>query len=189
MFLPVSLFLTILATAFVALPVVHSEQTRIAKTAEEKPATGSTARPTLQIIESKTFSPAVVEFLQQPLASQLITVNPNGSPQATIMWFKYEDGSLLFTTTTDRIKFRNMQKDPRATFVVLDPTNMYKWVTVHGTLSVDEREPVAFYSGLAAHYLNLNDEGLVEWRKTALLNNRTVLKFTPTQIRTMGFPQ
>ena len=189
MFLPISLFLTILATTCVALPIVHSEQTRLAKTAEEKPATGGAVRPTRQIIESKTFSPAVVEFLQRPLASQLITINPNGSPQATIMWFQYEDGALLFTTTTDRIKFRNMQKDPRATLVVLDPANMYKWVTVQGTLSVDDREPVVFYSGLAAHYLNLKDEGLAEWRKTAILDKRTVLKFTPTQVRTMGFPQ
>jgi PPOX class probable F420-dependent enzyme len=145
-------------------------------------------RPVRQVVTSKKFTPAVVEFLKKPWASQLVTTNPNGSPQVTIMWFKYEDGALLFTTTTDRIKFRNMQKDPRATLVVMDPTNMYKWVIVHGKLSVvDSRDPVAFYRGLAEHYLGA--EELVEWRKTAMMDNRTVLKLTPTQIRTMGFPQ
>jgi PPOX class probable F420-dependent enzyme len=130
----------------------------------------------------------VAEFLKKPWASQLVTTNPSGSPQATIMWFKYEDGALLFTTTTDRIKFRNMQKDPRATLVVTDSTNMYKWVIVHGKLSVvDNRDPIAFYSGLAEHYLGAAE--LAEWRKTAMMDNRTVLKLTPTQIRTMGFPQ
>jgi PPOX class probable F420-dependent enzyme len=133
---------------------------------------------------SKTFSPPAVEFLQHPFASQLVTINPKGSPQVTIMWFKYEDGALLFTTTTDRIKFRNMQKDPRATLAVTDPTNMYKWVIVHGKLSVDKRDPQAFYRGLADHYLT--GEALEAWKKTAQMENRTVLKLTPTQVRTMG---
>jgi PPOX class probable F420-dependent enzyme len=104
------------------------------------------------------------------------------------MWFKYENGALLFTTTTDRVKFRNMQKDPRVVFTVMDPTNMYKWVTVHGKLSVvDNREPRAFYSGLAEHYLDA--KALAEWRKTAAMDRRTVLRLTPTRITTMGFPQ
>ncbi len=84
----------------------------------------------------------------------------------------------------------NMQKDPRTALAVLDPTNMYEWVIVHRTLSsVDHPDPVAFYQELAKHYLNLDDAGVAEWRKTATLARRTVLKLTPTQIRTMGFAQ
>ena len=158
-----------------------------AEATSEKTKEGVSIRPVRQIVMSKAFAPAVAEFLKRPLASQLVTINPSGSPQATIMWFKYEDGTLLFTTTTDRIKFRNMQKDPRATLVVTDPANMYKWAIVHGKLSVDTRDPVAFYRGLAEHYLDA--AGLAEWRKTAVMDNRTVLKLTPTRIRTMGLPQ
>ena len=69
-----------------------------------------------QMDMTKTFTQAVKEFLQHLLASQLTTINPNGSPQVTVMWFQQEDGAVLFTTTTDRIKFRNMQKDARAVF-------------------------------------------------------------------------
>jgi len=133
---------------------------------------------------SKTFSLEAGEFLRRPLASQLVTINPKGGPQVTVMWFKYEDGALLFTTTTDRVKFRNMQKDPRATLAVVDPTNMYKWVIVDGKFSVDSRDPTAFYRGLAEHYLT--GEGLEAWKKSAQMEKRTVLKLTPTQIRTMG---
>lgn len=144
-------------------------------------------RPIRQIIESKTFPSAVVEFLQQPLASHLITINLDGSPQATVMWFKYENGVLLFTTTTDRVKFRNMQEDQRAVFTVMDPTNMYKWVTVQGELAIDNREPAAFYRGLAEHYLT--GDSLAAWKEMAVMDKRTVLKLTPTHIRAMGFPQ
>jgi PPOX class probable F420-dependent enzyme len=145
-----------------------------------------TERPVHGQREAKTFAPSVVDLLRHPLTSQLVTLNPNGTPQVTVMWFKYEDGALLFTTTTDRVKFRNHQRDPRAVFSVVDPTNMYRWVIVHGILSVDERDPAAFYRALAEHYLV--GEGLSAWQQRAVMDKRTVLRLTPIMIRTMGFP-
>lgn len=135
---------------------------------------------------SATLSPPVIEFLKRPLATQLATLNPSGSPQQTIMWFRYEEGDFLFTTTTDRMKFRNYQHDPRASLTILDPENMWKWVIVTGTLSVDNRDPLAFYQSLAEHYLD--EKRLAEWRRTAMLEKRTVLRLTPRRIRTRGFP-
>jgi len=182
MFFPYVILVAVIALSFSSPPSAHSEQ---AKEASKIPK--HSTRPNRQIIEAKTFSPALVDFLQQPVASQLVTINPDGSPQVTVMWFKYEDGALLFTTTTDRIKFRNMQKDPRAVLTVMDPTDMYKWVNVHGKFSVDTRDPAAFYRGLAEHYLT--GDSLAAWKEMAVMDKRTVLKLTPTHIRAMGFPQ
>jgi PPOX class probable F420-dependent enzyme len=182
MFFRHAILIVTAALSFSFPSLAHSQQATEAGTIQKH-----SIRPIRQIIEPKTFPPAVVEFLQQPIASHLVTINPNGGPQVTIMWFKYEDGALLFTTTTDRIKFRNMQKDPRAVLTVMDPTNMYKWVTVHGKLSIDNREPAAFYRGLAEHYLT--GDSLAAWKETAVMDKRTVLKLTPTHIRAMGFPQ
>lgn len=147
----------------------------------------TTARPARGTREGKAFVPGEVEFLQRPLASQLVTVNPSGTPQLTVMWFRYEDGALLFTTTTDRIKFRNQQKNGRAVLSVVDPTNMYKWVIVHGKLTVDNRDPAAFYRGLAEHYLT--GDALDAWRKMTTMDKRTVLRLTPTKVRSMGVAQ
>ena len=147
----------------------------------------TTARPSRDTREGKTFTPAETEFLQRPLASQLVTINPSGTPQLTVMWFRYENGAVLFTTTTDRIKFRNQQKNEQAVLSVVDPTNMYKWVIVHGKLSVDNRDPAAFYRGLADHYLS--GEALEAWRKMTTMDKRTVLRLTPTKIRSMGVAQ
>lgn len=147
----------------------------------------TTARPSRGTREGKSFVPEEVEFLQRPLASQLVTVNPSGTPQLTVMWFRYEDGALLFTTTTDRVKFRNQQKNGRAVLSVVDPTNMYKWVIVHGKLTVDNRDPAAFYRGLAEHYLT--GEALDSWRKMTTMDKRTVLRLTPIKVRSMGVTQ
>ena len=48
----------------------------------------TSARPSRELREGKTFAAGEVEFLQRPLASQLVTVNPNGTPQLTVMWFR-----------------------------------------------------------------------------------------------------
>ena len=63
---------------------------------------------------------------------------------------------------------------------------MRKWVIVTGTLSADNREPLAFYQSLAENYLE--EKRLAEWRRTTVLERRTVLRLTPQRIRTMGFP-
>ncbi|HEX9431029.1 MAG TPA: PPOX class F420-dependent oxidoreductase [Candidatus Bathyarchaeia archaeon] len=148
---------------------------------------GATVQPSRQVSSSATLPLTALEFLQRPLAAQLATVNPNGSPHQTIMWFRYVEGGFLFTTTTDRIKFRNVQHDPRASLTIVDPASMWRWVIVNGIRSVDGRDPVAFYRGLAEHYLD--PERFAEWQRRAVLERRTVLRLTPQRVRTMGFPE
>jgi PPOX class probable F420-dependent enzyme len=133
------------------------------------------------------FPPGVEEFLRQPLAALLSMVNPSGSPQQTVMWFKYEGGDFLFTTLTGRVKFRNYLRDPRGSVAIVDPDDMFRYVIASGTFSVDGRDPVAFYRELGRHYLN--DEGFAHWSQTATTEGRTVLRLTPTRRIIEGFPQ
>lgn len=133
------------------------------------------------------FPAAVEAFLRQPLAALLATVNPSGSPQQTVMWFKYEDGDFLFTTLTGRVKFRNYLRDPRGSVAIVDLSDMFRYVIARGTFSVDERDPVEFYRELGWHYLD--DEGFARWSRTATTEGRTVLRLTPTRRIVEGFPQ
>ena len=43
----------------------------------------------------------------------LATVNPNGSPQTSVVWVGRDGGDLLFSTVEGRVKHRNMLRDPR----------------------------------------------------------------------------
>ena len=142
--------------------------------------------PTARIsLTPETFPPVVEEFLWQPLAALLSTVNPSGSPQQTVMWFKYEAGDFLFTTLTGRVKFRNYLRDPRGSVAVVDPDDMFRYVIARGAFSVDDRDPVAFYRELGRHYLD--DEGFARWSQTATTEGRTVLRLTPTRRIVEGF--
>lgn len=144
--------------------------------------------PTTRVtLTPDAFPPVVEEFLRQPLAATLAMVNPSGSPQQTVMWFKYEEGDFLFTTLTGRVKFRNYQRDPRGSVTIVDPDDMFRYVIASGTFTVDNRDPVAFYRDLGRHYLD--DEGLARWQRTAVTEGRTVLRLTPTRRRIEGFPR
>ncbi len=144
--------------------------------------------PTARVaLTPEAFPAAVEEFLGQPLAATLSTVNPSGTPQQTVMWFKYEGGDFLFTTLTGRVKFRNYLRDPRGSVAIVDPDDMFRYVIASGTFVVDDRDPVAFYRALGRHYLD--DEGLARWQQTAVTEGRTVLRLIPTRRHIEGFPQ
>lgn len=78
-----------------------------------------------------TLDSRLVAFLQEPHVAVLATRFPSGRLQATPVWYLYEDGRFLVNTRRDRVKLRNMQRDPRVALVVLDD-DPYRYVHVQG---------------------------------------------------------
>ena len=50
----------------------------------------------------------------------LATVNPDGSPQTSVVWIGRDGADLLFSTVAGRVKHRNMLRDPRVSVTVID---------------------------------------------------------------------
>jgi PPOX class probable F420-dependent enzyme len=61
------------------------------------------------------------------------TLQPDGSPQLSPVWVKRDGDDLLFSTTVDRRKYLNLQRDPRVTAVVLNPESPYEYAEIRGT--------------------------------------------------------
>lgn len=57
-------------------------------------------------------------ILSGPHLSILSTVNPDGSPQASVIFVKPDGDDLLFSTIAGRRKTLNMQRDPRVSLLV-----------------------------------------------------------------------
>jgi PPOX class probable F420-dependent enzyme len=69
------------------------------------------------------------------------TVNPDGAPQASVIWVKADGDHILFSTVKGRRKHRNLLRDPRVSIVVFDPTDPYRYVEVRGSADlVDDPE-------------------------------------------------
>lgn len=58
------------------------------------------------------------QILTGPHLSVLSTVNPDGSPQASVIFVKPDGGDILFSTVKGRRKTANMQRDPRVSLLV-----------------------------------------------------------------------
>lgn len=68
----------------------------------------------------------------------LCTLNPDGAPQSSVIWATYHGDDVLFSTILGRRKTLNMQRDPRVSLCLYDPTNPGRYVEVRGRVWLTE---------------------------------------------------
>ena len=66
----------------------------------------------------------------------LATVNPDGSPQTSVMWIGRDGDDVLFSTVEGRVKHRNMLRDPRVSVTVIDSADPENYVELRGLASM-----------------------------------------------------
>jgi len=76
----------------------------------------------------------VRERLEQPNFWHLATVNPDGSPQSTVVWTHTRDGKILINTELRRKKPRNLEREPRIALSLHDPENPYANTQIQGRI-------------------------------------------------------
>lgn len=62
------------------------------------------------------------------------TLLADGTPQSHVMWVSADDSHLYINTELHRQKFKNVERDPRATVTIVDADNPYSFVEVRGTV-------------------------------------------------------
>jgi PPOX class probable F420-dependent enzyme len=76
------------------------------------------------------------EFLNETRFGVLATVNADGSPQQTVMWYLPIDGdTILMNTKKGRMKDRNLVRDGRVSLCIEDGQ---RYLAVRGTVTVDD---------------------------------------------------
>src|SRR6202050_4633803 len=81
-------------------------------------------------------SEAALRLLDGRNYAVLATVNPDGSPQTSVMWVGRDGGDLLFSTVEGRVKHRNMLRDPRVSVSVIDSADQENYVELRGRVSM-----------------------------------------------------
>ncbi len=62
----------------------------------------------------------------------LATIMPDGSPQATPVWFNTDGEHILINTLKGRVKDRNMRAIPNIALTIIDPDDWLKFLQVRG---------------------------------------------------------
>ena len=84
--------------------------------------------------------PSIRAFLNETRFAALATINKDGTPQQSTMWYALDGDTILMNTKAGRLKHRNLQRDPRASICVPDG---YRWVTISGTVEMNDDQAVA----------------------------------------------
>jgi PPOX class probable F420-dependent enzyme len=79
-------------------------------------------------------TPGDLEMLSGTNVVTLVTLNPDGSPHATITWVDAADGHVLVNTAQGRVKDRNVRADPRVSISVMHAGDAYEWISITGTV-------------------------------------------------------
>jgi PPOX class probable F420-dependent enzyme len=66
----------------------------------------------------------------------LATLNPDGTPQTSVIWVARDGDVLVFTTHDQRRKARNLVRDPRASVTVFAADDPYRTADVRGTVEL-----------------------------------------------------
>jgi PPOX class probable F420-dependent enzyme len=81
----------------------------------------------------------------------LATLDPDGRPQLTEVWFLY-DGEFRLSLNTSRRKVHNLRRDPRCTLFVLDLANPYRYLEVRGDADVSPDDDYDLAGRVGAKY-------------------------------------
>ena len=118
-------------------------------------------------------------FLNEVHFARLATVKKNGAPHLTPIWYMYEDGKLLVNTTPSRVKYRNIEGDPRVSLLVDDA---YSYLIVEGRARVaKERDAKRDIETLAIRYHG-EDKGRKSAREIYWKMPRVSLEIMPERI-------
>ncbi|WP_199432986.1 PPOX class F420-dependent oxidoreductase [Qaidamihabitans albus] len=81
------------------------------------------------------------------------TVDPDGGPQSSVVWYRRDGDTILFSVTSDKRKARNLRRDPRISVAVFDIENPYHSVAIRGTAELVEDRDKTLPTELAHRYL------------------------------------
>jgi PPOX class probable F420-dependent enzyme len=79
-----------------------------------------------------TLTAEQAQLLLEPNFATVGTLDPDGSPQLTIVWIDWDGDNVLFNTAVGRAKPRNLERDPRVSILVTDRADGYRWVEILG---------------------------------------------------------
>ncbi len=78
-------------------------------------------------------SEAVRAFLEQPRYCVMATINDDGSPQLTVMWYELVGDVVVLNTARGRLKEHNLRRDARMAICVEDGP---RYVTLSGRAEI-----------------------------------------------------
>lgn len=93
---------------------------------------------------------AVRRFLEEPRFAVAATINQDGTPQQTVVWYELRDDQIIMNTAKGRLKELNLRRDARMSLCIEDG---YRYVTIKGRAILEEANAQRDIEALAVRYV------------------------------------
>lgn len=121
------------------------------------------------------------QILDRPEFAVLSTLEPDGQPQSSVVWFERDGDDLLMSTVQGRRKHRNLERDPRATVLVYPKDNPYSYVELRGSVAMTEEGGRELIDRLCGAYT-----GADRYTGDGPDDVRVVVRLTPSKVVALG---
>jgi PPOX class probable F420-dependent enzyme len=120
------------------------------------------------------------DFLDELRVGILATINSDGTPLLTPIWHARDGDELWFVIEPESPKARNIRRDPRVTYAVMDETgNTY--LTVRGSGRLESGEAGAKPREMAMRYLGA--EAGNQFAEKDFIRSEIVCRVSPREVR------
>jgi PPOX class probable F420-dependent enzyme len=96
-------------------------------------------------------------LLESPALAHLVTLNPDGSPQVSIVWVGLDGDEIVAGHLPEHRKVRNIRNDPRVALSIETGTRnamgLNEYLVIHGTARITEGGAAELLQKLAHTYL------------------------------------
>ncbi|MCX5123881.1 PPOX class F420-dependent oxidoreductase [Streptomyces sp. NBC_00347] len=120
------------------------------------------------------------KLLDAPHPAVLATLNPDGSPQSSVVWVTRDGDEILISTERGRRKERNIARDARIGLTVFDLANPFLYAEIRGTATVTEDTGRAVAVRIAEEYQGPGAGE--EYANAPAEEVRVVVRLTPAKV-------
>jgi PPOX class probable F420-dependent enzyme len=122
-----------------------------------------------------------LDLLERPVLVTLVTVMPDGQPQASPVWADVVDGHIRVNTVEGRQKHKNLRERKQATILVTDPENAMRYIEVRGVVASETTEDgIEVIEKLSRDYIGKD----YPWHSPA--DTRVTFRIQPERVVTSG---
>ena len=121
-----------------------------------------------------------VRLAQGKNLATVVTLMPNGQPQALLTWVDSDGEYVLVNTEPQRQRARNIRRDPRITVLIHSDADPWDWSEVRGRVveTVDGSEAREHIDKLSRKYVG------TDYRNPIGPQGRVILKIAPDKVNT-----
>lgn len=127
-----------------------------------------------------TLDEDVVRLAKGANLATVVTLMPDGQPQALPTWVDTDGEHVLINTEPIRQRAKNLARDSRITVLIQSETNAWDWAEIRGSVTetVGGQEALAHINELSRRYVG------ADYGRPIGAGGRIILKVTPTKVNT-----